>query len=86
MQCFASLAAGEAEAAAADRTADMGICRAKIAMFVMRQRLIRAMRLFRQRMRNAMRQAAHLREQQGENQQESGEQRARHGAHFNQGG
>jgi hypothetical protein len=35
-------------------------------------------------MRNAMRQAAQLYEQQGEDQQQSGGQGTMHGAHFNQ--
>ena len=65
MKYFASFAAGEAEAAAADHAADMSISRTQAAMFVMRQRLIRVLPLFRQYVRNAMRQAAQLREQQG---------------------
>lgn len=83
MKCFASFAAGEVDVIAANSTADMGISRTQAAMLVVRQRLIRAFPLFRQCMRNTMRQAAKLREQQGENQQESGEQGATHGAHFN---
>ncbi len=74
MQCFEIFTAGEADAAATDRAADLRKSIAQIAMLVMRQRLIRALRLFIQRVRNTMHQAAQLREQQGENQQESGEQ------------
>ncbi len=83
MKCFASFAAGEVDVIAANSTADMGISRTQAAMLVVRQRLIRAVPLFRQCMRNTMGQAAKLREQQGKNQQESGEQGATHGAHFN---
>ena len=83
MQCFEIFTAGEADVAATDCTADLSISRAQIAMFVMRQRLIRALRLFSQCVRNAMHQTTQLREQQGENQQDSGKQGAMHVAHFN---
>lgn len=84
MQCFEIFTAGEADAAVTDCAADLSISRAQIAMLVMRQRLIRALRLFSQCVRNTMHHAAQLREQQGENQQESGEQGAMHAPHFNQ--
>ena len=84
MQRFEIFTAGEADAIAADCAADLSISRAQIAMFVMRKRLIRALRLFSQCVRNTMHQAAQLRKQQGENQQESGEQGATHASHFNQ--
>ena len=82
MLCFVIFTVGEVDAAAADRTADMGISHTQVAMFVLRQRSIRVMPLFSQRVRNVMRQSAQMGEQQGENQQESGEQETSHGAHF----
>ena len=69
MKSFASFAAGEADAGAGHCAADLRVSRAQVAMFIMRQRLIRALSVSLQGMRNAMRQAAQLREQQGENQQ-----------------
>ena len=83
MKCFASIAAAEIDAIAANCTANMGKSRTHATMFVVRQRLIIALPLFRQCVRNTMRQAAKLREQQGNNQQDSGEQGVTHGAHFN---
>lgn len=78
MQCFEILTAGETDAAAADSAADLCVNHALIAIFVMRQRLIRALGWFGPEVRNAVRQAAHLREQQGKDQQQSGEQGAMH--------
>ncbi len=57
----------KADAAAAYRAADLCIGRAEVAMFVVRQGLIRS--LICQRMCNAMRKTAHLCEQQGGDQQ-----------------
>lgn len=76
---FEIFTAGKTDAAAADSAADLCISLALIAILVMRQRLLRALGLFGPDVRNAMRQAAHLREQQGKDQQQSGEQGAMHG-------
>ena len=84
MGCLGIFTAGEIEAAASNGTADMGISHTQIAMFIMRQRLIRVLPLCRQCVCYAVRQAAQLREQQGENQQKSGEQGATHAVHSNQ--
>ena len=54
----------EMDVAAADGAADLCIDRAQVAMLVMRQRLV--LRLFGQRMRDAVRDRALLGEQQGE--------------------
>ena len=90
IQCVEIFTTGEADAIAANRTADLRKCIAQIAMLILRQRLIRALRLSsrlrcsNRTMRNTMHQAAQLREQQSENQQESGEQGTMHAPHANQ--
>lgn len=65
----------EMDAAAADGAADLCVGRAQVAMFVVRQRLI--LRLFRQRMCDAVRQRALLCEQQGKDEKQRQEQAGR---------
>lgn len=62
MQRFEIFTAGEIDGVAADSAADLPISRALAAILVMRQCVIRALRLSGDNVRNAVRQAAHLRE------------------------
>lgn len=66
---FTIFAAGEIIAATADCTAELRIGRTQIAMLAMWQRLV--LRLLRHRVRDAVRQAAQLRKQQGKNQHQA---------------
>ncbi len=65
----------EMDAVAADGAADLRVGRTQVAMLVVRQRLI--LRLFRQRMRDAVRQRALLCEQQNEDEKQRQEQAGR---------
>jgi hypothetical protein len=77
-QCFENSTTAEIYVAADDCTADLRISGTLVTVFVMRQRLIGALRCFRQDVRDSMRQAAHLSEQQGEDQQKSGKRGTMH--------
>jgi hypothetical protein len=83
MQRFEVLAAGETDAAAADCAADLPVSRALVAVLVVRKRLFGTLRLPGNYVRNAVRQTARLREQQGKNQGQDDEYGALHAGHFN---
>lgn len=82
MKGFAVFAGAKPDGAAVDRTANLRIRRALVAIFVMR--LSRILLAFSEDVRNTVRETAHLREQQNKNQQQPGEQGTMHAAHFNQ--
>ena len=70
VECLAVFTDGKIDGTAADCAADLPISRALAAILVMRQCVIRALRLSGDNVRNAVRQAAHPREQQGKGEQQ----------------